>query len=112
MSFDSLLNKRCDIQKKTRGYDTYGQPQDTWPVVAPAVNCRIDERGGGLVEVETEVYEAGRYVMFMRKPAGIDLDTDNYRIVLEGIIYKIIKVGIFYRDEPLSHLEIILEKIA
>ena len=111
MSFDSMLNKRCNIEQKTITQDSYGQQQDTWNVVIAGAACRIDERGGGLIEAPEEVFESARHVLFMRPPVSVTLTTEAHRIVLEGTRYKIVLIGDYYQETPMHHLEILLEEI-
>ena len=111
MSFDGLLNRRCDIEVKTQAQDAdSGQMIESWGMLLSAVNCRLEVKSGGKVVGPEAIYEKASHLLFMRKPAGINLTTKDHRIDIGGTKYAIILVVDVWGSVPISHLELLLTK--
>jgi len=112
MSFESLLNRRCNIEVATRVQDTdSGQMIDSWGVLLAGVACRLDVKSGGKVVGPDAIYEKVSHILFMRRPFGIDLDTKTHRIDVDGGKYSILLVNNVYGQSNISHLELYLVKV-
>jgi len=112
MSFDGLLNRRCNIEVATRVQDAdSGQMIDSWGVLLPGVACRLDVKSGGKVVGPEAIYEKVSHILFMRRPLGIDLDTKTHRIDIDGDKYSILLVSDVYGQKNISHLELYLVKV-
>jgi len=111
VSFDGLLNQRCNIEVKTQAQDAdSGQMIESWGVLLPAVNCRIEVKSGGKVVGPEGIYEKASHIVFLRKPAGINLTTKDHRVDINGVKYEIILVVNVWGRGPISHLELLLTK--
>ena len=111
MSFDGLLNRICNIEKAVIIQDAdSGQMENSWGVELVGVRCRLDVKSGGKIIGPEAVYEKASHILFMRKPAGINLNTREYRIDIGGDKYSIILVMDIYKDKNISHLELLLTK--
>ena len=111
MSFDGLLNQRCDIEENTPTHDAAGQQVDSWGVVASAVKCRFEPKGGGRVVGAQSIYEDASHILFMRARAGLRITTKDHRIDVEGEKYTILLTSVIPGKSYNSHLEILLEKV-
>ena len=111
MSFDELLNRRCTIEETTKTQDAdSGQMIDSWASILAGVKCRLDVKGGGKIIGPEAIYEKATHLLFMRRPFGINLDTRNHRIDIDGDKYLILLVSDIYGSKEISHLEILLER--
>lgn len=111
MSFDDLLNRRCTIEKTTKTQDAdSGQMIDSWAIILSGVKCRLDVKSGGKVIGAEAIYEKATHILFMRQPFGIELNTKDYRIDIDGDKYMVMLVSDIYGSKNISHLEILLEK--
>jgi len=112
MSFESLLNRRCNIEVATRTQDAdSGQMLDTWGVLLPGVACRLNIKSGGKIVGPEAIYEKVSHILFMRRPFGIDLNTKSHRIDIDGEKYSILLVNDVYGQRNISHLELYLKKV-
>ena len=109
MSFDGLLNKLCTIQVKTETEDpNSGQRLSSWaPLVS--IKCRLDIMTGGKVTAPEAIYSKASHILFIRKPAGINIDNDNYRIVIDGKNYEIILVVDLFSAALQNHQELLIK---
>lgn len=111
MSFDGLLNRLCTIEKATITQDAdSGQMIESWGMLLSAVNCRLEVKSGGKVVGPEAIYEKASHLLFMRKPAGINLTTKDHRIDVDGDKYAIILIIDVWGSVPISHLELLLTK--
>lgn len=111
MSFDGLLNQRCNIEKNTPTQDAAGQQTDSWGIVASAVKCRFEPKGGGRVVGAQAIYEKASHVLFMRAKSGLQIRTKEHRVDVAGEKYTILSVSVIPGKSYTSHLEILLEKV-
>lgn len=111
MSFDGLLNQRCNIEKNTPTQEASGQEVDSWGTVALAVKCRFEPKGGGRVVGTQAVYEKASHILYMRARSGLRITTKDHRIDVAGEKYAILSVSVIPGKSYTSHLEILLEKV-
>lgn len=111
MSFDGLLNQRCDIEENTPTRDTAGEQVDSWGVVASAVKCRFEPKGGGRTVGTQSIYEKASHLLFMRARSGLRITTKDHRVDVDGEKYTILLVSTIPGKSYNSHLEILLEKV-
>jgi len=111
MSFDGLLNQRCNIEKNMPTQDASGQEVESWGIVASAVKCRFEPKGGGRVVGPQAIYEKASHVLYMRARIGLYISTANHRIDVAGEKYTILSVSVIPGKSYTSHLELLLEKV-
>lgn len=111
MSFDGLLNQRCNIEKNTPTQDTSGQEVESWGIIASQVKCRFEPKGGGRVVGPQAIYEKASHVLYMRARSGLTLKTDIHRIDVAGEKYTILSVSVIPGKSYTSHFELLLEKV-
>ncbi|MBA4406973.1 hypothetical protein C0389_06840 [bacterium] len=91
MSFEGLLNKVCNIQKRTKTQDTNtGEIIESWANVYSGVACRLDEsRGTEYIGQDTRLSRAD-HVLFLKK--GYTLTTGEYRVIIDTTSYNILSI--------------------
>ncbi len=110
MSFDNLLNRFCNIEKNTQTQSASGQKVDSWGVIALDCKCRIDPKSGSRIVGPEFIYEKATHILYMRTIPGIDFMTADYRIISEGIEYKILWGEKLDGKISSNHLEILIER--
>lgn len=111
MSFDGLLNQRCSIEENTPANDASGEQSDAWGVVASAVKCRFEPKGGGRTVGTQSIYEKASHILYMRARSGLRITTKDHRIDVGGEKYTILLTSVIPGKSYNSHLELLLEKI-
>lgn len=111
MSFDGLLNQRCNIEKNTPNQDAAGEQVDNWGIVASAVKCRFEPKGGGRVVGPQAIYEKASHILYMRARTGLNITTADHRVDIAGEKYTILSVSMIPGKSYPSHLELLLEKV-
>ena len=111
MSFDSLLNQKCDFDKNTPSEDPdSGQEIESWAAVASDIPCRLDPRSGGLVDNPQYEYEKATHILFTRSVAGVNhKEIKYYRVDIEGIKYRLLLIKDLAETTVRHHWEIFLE---
>ncbi|MBU1067733.1 phage head closure protein [Patescibacteria group bacterium] len=92
MSFKSLLNATCKIQRNTKSQSaTSGEITNTWNTIYPSVKCRLDEArsNSGEITKETAQYTKATHVVFMEKSSYLSF-TEKDRIIIDDNNYQIL----------------------
>nr|BDD45342.1 hypothetical protein 18 [Elusimicrobiota bacterium] len=110
MSFNGLLNIRCNIQEKIRAQspDT-GQIEEVWADVAMNIRCRLDEATGQEFKTKTSQYVKATHVLFIKETGGINLIESKHKIVIDGNSYNILLVK--NAGGHNHHKEVLLERV-
>lgn len=111
MSFDSLLNQKCNIEENTPTQGTAGEQTDRWAAVASAVKCRFEPKGGGRIVGAQSIYEKASHILYMRARSGLKITTKDHRVDVAGEKYTILLVSVIPGRSYTSHLELLLEKV-
>ena len=111
MSFDGLLNQRCTIEENMPTNEASGEQTNVWGVVASAVKCRFEPKGGGRIVGAQSIYEKASHSLFMRARNGLRITTKDHRVDVEGDKYTILLVSVIPGKSYNSHLELLLEKV-
>lgn len=111
MSFVSLLNTVCTIELLTSTQDASGDMIKTWATLLTNVQCRIDNIGGGRIDMPDKIYEDSTHIIYMKNPSTITLSLEDHRIDVGGVKYMIKLVKQLYSSVNLSHLEIAVAKV-
>lgn len=111
MSFDSLLNKRCTIEKNTISQSSSGQVVNSWGVVASALRCRIDPKSGIRVVGPEVIYKKATHLVYMRVVPSITITSEDHRIKIDGVNYTVLWSATLDGKIAENHLEIVVEKV-
>ena len=93
MSFNGLLNKTCNFQKKTLTENASGQEVESWTTIFTNIKCRLDTAHGGKTSISQLEYEKVTHVLFIRIISGFNLTTGDYRVVIDNKNYEIILIA-------------------
>jgi len=111
MSFDSLLNKRCTIEKNTPTQSSSGQQTDSWGVVVSALQCRVDPKSGSRIVGPEVIYKKATHLIYMRLVGGVTLTSEDHRIKIDGANYVVLWSATLDGRIAPNHLEIVVEKV-
>lgn len=90
MSFNSLLNKICTIQKVTETQDASNQLVKTWSNKYTGIKCRLDQNDGREQMGDNKILTQATHVLFLEFTVNV-LVTD--RVIVEGRTYNVLQVG-------------------
>lgn len=111
MSFDGLLNQRCTIEENMPTNSASGEQVNAWSVVASAVKCRFEPKGGGRIVGAQSIYEKASHILYMRARFGLRITTKDHRVDVGGEKYTILLTSVIPGKSYNSHLELLLEKV-
>ncbi len=107
MSFTSLLNSTCTIQRYVAGAaDAYGVPAKAWADHLVAQPCRLSYPKGKQLQTATEVVPITE-MLFM---AVVDV-TEHDRVVVGGNTYDILFVATRQDGPGAHHMELDLRRV-
>jgi head-tail adaptor len=88
MSFDSLLNTTCEVQKRTLAQDATGQPIETWVMQSTGVRCRLNPISGGEKQGSNQLLGSATHTLFVK--TNILPDTGEYRVLIDSVTYNVL----------------------
>ena len=91
MSFESLLNKTCNILKRTVAQDaTSFQEIETWSIAYSNVKCRLDEAKGKELAAEGSILARTEHILFIKQ--NLKLFPEQHRIQIGNDQFNILLV--------------------
>jgi len=106
MTFQGLLNTKCNIEITTKSQDASKQMIDAWSVQYANVKCRIDGATGEVFLGENKQVNYATHILFIEKKYNIDMHKN--RIKMGSNIYNILQIT--DGGGHGHHFEIFLEK--
>jgi len=104
MSFNSLLNQTCSIERFTSTQSQTGAISKNWTIISTP-KCRLTKRNLSAKGDLASPYSKATHIIYLEKGADI-LDKD--RVVILGKNYDIIVVR---KDSSLHHFEVLVQEI-
>jgi len=104
MSFNSLLNQDCEIQRFTKTQSNTGEIDKAWSV-SSTPKCRLQKRSVTGGQDLATPYGRASHVIYL--PIGTDI-RDNDRCEIGGKRFNIVAVQ---KDSSLHHLEVLAQAI-
>ena len=84
MSFESLLNKICVLQKKTEIQDVdSGEMIETWANFITEIHCRLDMARGGELRNPNDILYKATHVLYTNYDFRGNINWKDYRIIIE-----------------------------
>ena len=100
MSFTDLLVHTCDIQRFTiASTDAHGNPVKTWANHYTAQACRISAMSGKQMWNGAQLEQVDQIIDVS---GTVDI-TEEDRVVLEGVTYKVLLVDHAHDSTPIVH---------
>lgn len=106
MSYSSLLNQRCSIERKTTTLNSSAQMKQVWRVIYTEIPCRLDKIGNftsTLSQTPTGQTSRNEFVCFMMRNQDI-LSGD--RIKVDGDYLYVTPYLKVYDSKKLHHREV------
>lgn len=106
MSYSSLLNQRCSIERKTTTLNDQAQMLQTWKELYKEIPCRLDKIGNftsTLAQTPTGQTSRNEFVCFMLPNQDI-LSGD--RIKMDGTYFYVTPFLKVYDGKKLHHKEV------
>jgi len=112
MSFSGLLNTTCTIELNTPAQDGSGQEIASWATAASSVPCRVDALTGGVTDTSDSIFDLATHRIFLENPSGVTITTQNHRIDISSVKYRILLVSSMIDFSGEHHLQLLTEVLA
>jgi len=89
MSFNSLLNKTCDIEYCQRTCDAAGQSIESWQSLHSALACRLRTRSVSERRYGSPAYQEAQAALYLRA-FSYSCALSDMRVNFEGKVYDIV----------------------
>jgi len=107
MSFNSLLNEICTIQKNTPTTNSYNEKINGWSTKYANLSCRLRKNRRQDGNRDLSDFDIGDYILYIKKESNIEILTSD-QVLIGSQAYKIVRAD---TESSKHHFELEISKI-